>query len=198
MDDSFAPLLAELEHVADLEVPWYVAGGWAIDLFVGQVTREHQDVDLVVSRRHQHTVYQHLADRGWYMIIPHPDGLTGKGTIEPWDGTPLVLPAHQVLADDEDGHRIEFLLCEIDEGLWRSRRNPEVTMPTVRMALTTSDGIRYLAPEIVLLYKARLGRAWDDADFETALSRMSAGQRDWLFHALEEAHPGHPWLERLV
>ena len=51
MDPSFAPLRAELEHVADLPVPWYVAGGWAIDLFVGQVTRDHQDVDLVIGRR---------------------------------------------------------------------------------------------------------------------------------------------------
>ena len=197
MDASFAALRAELEHVADLPVPWYVAGGWAIDLFVGHVTREQQDVDLVIGRLHQRAVYQHLADRDWYTIVPHPDGLIGKGTIEPWDGTPLMLPAHQILADDEDGRRIEFLLSEIDEGLWRSRRNPEVTMPTVRMALTTSDGIRYLAPEIVLLYKARLGRTWDEADFETALPEMTVGQRAWLFDALEAEHPGHPWLERL-
>lgn len=197
MDPSFAPLRAELEHVADLPVPWYVAGGWAIDLFVGQVTRDHQDVDLVIGRRHQHTVYLHLADRVWSMIVPHPDGLTDKGTIELWDGSLLVLPAHQILADDEHGHRIEFLLSEIDEGRWRSRRNPEATMPTVRMALTTSDGIRYLVPEIVLLYKAKLGRAWDEADFEAALPEMSVGQRGWLFHALEAEHPEHPWLDRL-
>ncbi len=197
MDSSFAPLRAELEHVAGLPVPWYLAGGWAIDVFVGRVTRQHQDVDLVIGRLHQRTVYQHLADRAWYMIVPHPDGLTGKGTIEVWDGTPLELPAHQILAEDEHGHRIEFLLSEIDEGLWRSSRNPEVTMPTVRMALTTSDGIRYLAPEIVLLYKAKLGRTWDEVDFDTALPEMSVGQRDWLSHALEEEQPGHPWLDRL-
>ena len=70
-------------------------------------------------------------------------------------------------------------------------------MPTVRMALTTSDGIRYLAPEIVLLYKAKLGRTWDEVDFDTALPEMSVGQRDWLSHALEEEQPGHPWLDRL-
>ena len=88
-------------------------------------------------------------------------------------------------------------MSEIDEGVWRSRRNPGVTMTTVRMALTTSDGIRYLAPEIVLLYKANLGRTWDEADFNTALPEMSVGQRDWLFHALEAEHPEHPWLDRL-
>ncbi|GMQ85991.1 MAG: hypothetical protein BMS9Abin07_1562 [Acidimicrobiia bacterium] len=198
MDPSFASLWSELEPVADLGVPWYVAGGWAIDLFVGRVTREHKDVDLVISRHHQHTAHQHLGDRDWYMIVPHPDGLTDRGRIEPWDGKRLVPPAHQILADDQDGHRIEFLLSEIDQGLWRSRRTPEVTMPAQQMALSTSDGIRYLTPEIVLLYKAKLMRAWDDADFETALLEMDLAQRHWLFHALEQSHPGHPWTSRLL
>ena len=40
------------EHVAErlaaLRCPWYVAGGWAIDLFLGEQTREHEDVEIAV------------------------------------------------------------------------------------------------------------------------------------------------------
>ena len=30
--------------------PWWIAGGWAIDLFLGKVTREHEDVDVAILR----------------------------------------------------------------------------------------------------------------------------------------------------
>lgn len=197
MAGTFHPLTEHLSPVTELPVPWYVAGGWAIDLFVDRVTRDHQDVDLVIARDDQRAAFEHLSDRTWSKIVPHPEGLTGRGTIEAWDGEPLSLPTHQILADSEDGFRIEFLLSEIDRGLWRSRRNPEVTMPLETMGRTTIDGIRYVTPEIVLLYKAKHLRHWDEADFATALPEMTLAQRHWPFHALEAQHPGHPWTARL-
>jgi hypothetical protein len=197
MDPAFAPLSEQLRSVRDLPVPWYVAGGWAIDLFVGRVTRVHQDVDLAISRADQRAVFDHLPDRTWSMIVPHPHGLVGSGTIEPWHGETLDLPVHEILTGGEDSHRIEFLLAEIDDGVWRSRRNPKVTMPVTTMATATADGVRYLAPEIVLLHKAEHLRTWDEVDFDSALPELSLGRRHWLFHALEESHPGHPWMVRL-
>ncbi len=197
MDAAFKPLVDQLFHVEELPVPWYVAGGWAIDLFMGGVTRDHHDVDLAIARADQRAAYAHITDRTWSKIVPHPEGLIDMGTVAPWDGTRLSLPTHQILADDDDGHRIEFLLSEIGPIEWRSRRNLEVTMPMSTMALTSDDDIRYLAPEIVLLYKASLMREWDEADFETALPELFLGQRHWLFHALDQEQPGHPWMERL-
>jgi hypothetical protein len=196
MARTFHPLIEHLSPVIELPVPWYVAGGWAIDLFVDRVTRDHQDVDLVIARDDQRAAFEHLPGRTWSKIVPHPDGLTGEGTIEPWDGEPLSLPIHQILADDEDD-RIEFLLSEIEGGLWRSRRAPEVTLPVETMGRTTTDGVRYITPEIVLLYKAKHMREWDEADFTTALPEMTLAQRHWLYHALEQQHPGHPWTARL-
>ncbi len=197
MDDAFKPLADELSHVEGLSVPWYVAGGWAIDLFVGRVTRDHHDVDLAIARADQRTAYDHITDRTWSKIVPHAEGLTDKGTIEPWDGALLSLPTHQIVADDDHGHRIEFLLNEIGPIEWRSRRNLEVTMPLSTMSLITDDGVRYLTPEIVLLYKAKHMRGWDEADFETALPQLYLAERHWLFHALEQEEPGHPWMKRL-
>ena len=197
MESSFKPLADQLGHVEGLPVPWYVAGGWAIDLFLGRVTRDHHDVDVAIARSDQRAAYEHITDRTWSKIVPHPEGLAGMGTIEPWDGTRLSLPTHQILADDEDGHRIEFLLNEIGPIEWRSRRSAEVTMPLATMALTADDGVRYLTPEIVLLYKAKHMREWDEADFEVMLPDLYLGQRHWLYHALEEEQPGHPWMARL-
>ena len=33
-----------------VDAPWWIAGGWAIDLFVGTQTRAHKDLDLGVRR----------------------------------------------------------------------------------------------------------------------------------------------------
>jgi hypothetical protein len=197
MDDGFASLSDQLAHLDGLAVPWYVAGGWAIYCFVGRVTRDHQDVDLAISRDDQGAVHDHFPDREWSMIVPHPEGLANQGTIEPWDGEPLALPVHQILADDADGNRIEFLLNEIDDRVWRSRRHPGVTMPVAAMTLTSKEGVPYLAPEIVLLFKAKHMREWDEADFDTALPELDLGRRHWLYHALEGQEPGHPWMEPL-
>ena len=39
--------------LAGVDVPWAVAAGWAIDLFLGHQRREHDDLELAVpaSRR---------------------------------------------------------------------------------------------------------------------------------------------------
>lgn len=59
------------------------------------------------------------------------------------------------------------------------------------------DGIRYLNPEIVLLYNARLWRAKDDPDFEATLPVLSASARHWLREALGRVAPDHAWLSGL-
>ena len=41
---------------AELDAPWWIAGGWAIDLFLGRQTREHEDIDVQILRRDQHAV----------------------------------------------------------------------------------------------------------------------------------------------
>lgn len=44
-----------------LGCPWWLAGGWAIDLHIGYVTRVHEDIDVLVLREDQLRVQQHLA-----------------------------------------------------------------------------------------------------------------------------------------
>jgi len=46
-----------------LPVRWWIAGGQAIDLFIGSSTRPHQDVDVAVLRPDQLAVQAHLD--GW-------------------------------------------------------------------------------------------------------------------------------------
>jgi hypothetical protein len=51
--DELSPAAAAMTRVG---VPWAFAGGWAIDLWFGEQTRPHHDVEVVVHRRDQEAV----------------------------------------------------------------------------------------------------------------------------------------------
>jgi Aminoglycoside-2''-adenylyltransferase len=42
--------------LSGLTVPWWITGGWAIDLAVGHVTRDHSDVNVMMLERDEHAL----------------------------------------------------------------------------------------------------------------------------------------------
>ncbi len=55
-----------------------------------------------------------------------------------------------------------------------------------------ADGIRYLNPEVALLFKARQLRRKDEIDLANAWPLMTGGQRTWLREAVHRAYgPDH-------
>jgi hypothetical protein len=44
-----------------LDVRWWIAGGWALDLFIGAQTRPHADLDIGILRRDVGEVLRHLS-----------------------------------------------------------------------------------------------------------------------------------------
>lgn len=59
---------AGLEH-------WFF-GGWAVDLWVGRLTRPHDDIDVLVWRHDEASVHKALSGAGW-MHTPTPEDLVG-------------------------------------------------------------------------------------------------------------------------
>jgi hypothetical protein len=56
------------------------------------------------------------------------------------------------------------------------------------------EGIRYLKPEVVLAYKAKLARPKDDVDLDAPGRCWTATSGAWLLGTVERLHPGHRWL----
>ena len=54
--------------------------------------------------------------------------------------------------------------------------------------------IRYLAREVLLLYKAKSVRPNDQADFERVAPKLDTADRSWLCDSLAKTAPGHSWL----
>ena len=60
------------------------------------------------------------------------------------------------------------------------------------------DGVPYQAPQVGLLFKAKLGRDKDEGDLSDCWPRLDDDARRWLREALELTSPGHPWSARLT
>jgi Aminoglycoside-2''-adenylyltransferase len=173
-------LLEVAESLGHLRAPFYFSGGWAIDLHLGRVTRDHHDIDALVMRRDHLGLHKALKQFSLKKIIPHPDGMPNLGTIIQWPpGERLELPVHQINAyrAGEAEPAFEVMLAESSDGEWIFRRNPKIRMPISAMGFHPLWGLPYLAPEIVLLFKAKHLEPRDRIDFSNALPALSADAR---------------------
>lgn len=178
---------------------WWIAGGWAIELFTG-TPRPHDDLDIGVLAADLPLLRRHLA-----------------GLLDVWAAasgtlTPLVpldrpgAPADEIMPaggtqvwtrrDAASPWEYDILLSPGDAESWVCKRDTSMRMPWAE-ALWEHDGIFCLRPEIQLLYKAKGDRAKDHADLLTALPRLNDAQRGWLTTHLERLHPDHRWLRDL-
>ena len=172
--------------------PWFIAGGWAVDLFLGEVTRPHDDIEIAILRRDQSALHAHLRGWRWEKVL---DDERSPWRRDEW----LELPVFELYAANERAEppQLEVLLNEARGRVWVFRRNAHVTRPLAACYLTTPAGIPFLGPEIVLLYKSKQPRAKDEQDFGAVVARLEAERRAWLRSALLLCDAGHHWLNRL-
>lgn len=177
---------------APLGIAWWVAGGEAIDLFVGRSTRAHGDLDLAMLRRDVDRL--RILGGEWDVHIAR------DGRLTQWDGELLADDMHQfwVRRMGARAWAFEVLLEYTDGDEWLFRRDHRVRRPIREIGRQASSGVPVLAPEICLLYKAA-HTDWERnaLDFEVTAPLLSGEERKWLRHSLDMAAPGHPWIDRL-
>lgn len=171
--------------------PWCVAGGWAIDLFLGGQTREHHDIEVSVGPQGFEEV--RLALAGHELLV------VGDGLARPLSGQALAAH-HQTWVRDPatSAWRLDLFREPWESDTWVFRRDPRVRLPLGRAIAQTPEAIPYLRPEIVLLFKAKAPSAKDEADRAVALPHLDEPSRAWLGEALRLVHPGHDWLAELA
>jgi len=168
--------------------PWYVAAGWALDLFRGVQTREHGDIEIAVPA----AGFPEVRDRFPGYVF---DG-AGSGCIWEDASSEVLAAVHQTwLREPATGNYLLDVFREPHDGdTWVCRRDATIRLPYSDIIQFSQDGIPYLAPELVLLFKAKHVRPKDQADFDETLPHMTSAQRATLADLLDRVHPGHPWL----
>jgi hypothetical protein len=172
-----------------VDVDWWVAGGLAIDLFLGWESRQHADIDLEMFRKDREALFD-VFD-GWELFF------VSEGSLTRWyPGDPVDAPVFGVwgrpYTDAPWG--VEVMLADGDGDTWRFRRDNEISLPRESLTSTTADGVRYCTPEVQLLYKSKQARPKDDVDLARCLGAMTTLQRTWLRNAVARTSPHHPWV----
>jgi uncharacterized protein (DUF952 family) len=189
-----------VEVMAGYRRPWWVAGGWALDLVLGHKTRPHADLEISVLAGDQRALFDHL--RGWDLRLAAPGQAFPR-----WDGSRIQSPFHQVWARRGPGRpstpeefaatMLGFLLEQSRADRWVFRRHTGVSRLLHQVGVITTGGVPVIAPEVALLFKAKAPRFKDQRDFDRVLPHLDRATRSWLASALDQAHPGHPWHARL-
>ena len=187
--DAWTPAEAA-RHLDQLAAPWFVTAGWALDLFLGRQTREHDDLEIGVPSDRFADVRHSLADFELVVI--------GNGMAWPLDPGSLAQHHQTWVRDRATGSwRMDVFREPWDGDVWTCRRDARIRLPAARLISRTSDGIPYAQPEVVLLFKAKAARPKDEEDFATVLPHLDVDRRRWLHDALTLVHPGHRWLDVL-
>lgn len=177
---------------SSVDASWWVAGGLALDLFLGCSTRRHEDLDVGVLRRDVAAILAALSS--WDVFAAH------DGTLTPLRPGQLPQPGVDTLwcrPDPSAPWTLELMLDESYEDMWLFRRAPEIHRPLSEVVRFSPAGLPYLAPEIQLLYKAKQLRDRDVADFNRTVPHMDIDSREWLLRALLVVHPHHEWIDVL-
>jgi len=195
-DQNWVPLSVQevFRLFSSFKIPWWIAGGWALDLFLGKQTREHLDIDILILRKDQ--LYLQKKLENWILFR------TQSPDLDFWKKNEfLQSPVNSIWVKDkiDSPFRFEIMLMDTERNEWIYRRDKRIRGKIRELGLRTKDGIPYLKPEIQLLYKGgRNFREKDLQDFLTVKSSLDKKQKDWLVNALNMQFPDvHRWIEIL-
>ena len=195
-----------------------ICGGFAVDLFLGYESRKHGDIDILAYWNDRNAIILYMQSKGYEVYEMLGGGKAHHITdinvqkyekrnifcmMKDCELVHLYPTDEQEIYDIEFIHIgqtklnfIEFLFNHKDETYFLYARNKEIKRE-LNKAILYENGTRYLAPELLLLYKSTdTERDGYQQDFELSISKMSQEQKQWLNSSLKIMNPdGHKWLE---
>ncbi|TDD42651.1 hypothetical protein E1263_42115 [Kribbella antibiotica] len=179
--------------LAGTRARWCVVGGWALDLFRGRQTREHEDLEIATPLWDFDLLRERLSGYEFFVA--------GREGFWPVDGAgPAYFEYQQTFVrDPSTGRWRADVMRTPDDGVhWICALDRSIRLPYDEAVARTPDGIPYLRPELVLLFKGLQTRPKDQVDFEATAPLLSEAARRWLRAALADASgEEHPWITLL-
>lgn len=193
--DLWTPLSLQsvVAMFANAPFQWAIAGGYAIEQFVGASFRPHGDIDVMIFRDEQIMAQAWL--RGWELFAADP-----PGTLRKWlDNEYLQHGIHDIWGYQTGAGiwQLQLMLIDADKQEWVSRRDPRIRGNRHDL-ITHYNGIPCIRVEVQLMYKAKGLRPKDALDFQACLSLLNSEAKQWLRDSLLLLYPqGHAWLRDL-
>jgi len=201
------PVMRLADLMSSYPRAWSLCGGWAIDAWLGRISRAHGDVDLSVFDADHQQLFDHL--KGW-QLISH-SSVEDDGSTGPWDGRRLPVPSHIHARSPKDaGPLPEDGVCEPAKGWWLDiqidglhgdecvlKQEPRVSLPIHDANRMTPWLVPASSPEVLLFFKALQPRRRDWSDFVALMPQLSTSQNAWLRDAIARVDAEHPWVQAL-
>lgn len=172
--------------------PWCIVGGWALDLWHDKKTRAHDDLEFTILRDDLDVFRRELSDMEFYTV--------NDGVLEllAADREPA-MEIFQIWCFDRAAGcwRVDMMIEPGTDDSWVYKRDPQIRRSRTEMVALTADGIPYLNPSAVLLFKAKHCRPKDEEDFANAVPKLPLSGCQWLRDCLERLHPDHEWAKVL-
>lgn len=180
------------ELLDDLDAPWWIVGGWAIEAFTNR-QRAHGDLDVCVLACDVPKLLEHFIDT-------HHVWAVGAGAMCPVLAVDQKLPRwlyqFWIRESATDPWLLDISITPDRDGQWVFRRDKTYVRDLESVTWSANDGITYQNPEITLAFKAAHTRQKDTDDLRNALPILDPAARAWLVDTIARLYPGHSWLEQ--
>jgi hypothetical protein len=190
----WAPLTVEeaTSLLANAPLRWWISGGHALELYMGERWRTHEDLDIGICRRDAGAVHSWL--QGWEGYV------AAGGQLSRWDGRELHAGRHEnnvwFRRPSDETWAFDLTVNEGNQHKWIYRRDHSVTRPWDSAVRVAQSGIPYLAPELQLLFKSKGPRGKDHVDAEQVIPALGHLERLFLVDHLDAGHPWRNLLQR--
>lgn len=169
-----------------LNINWAICGGDAIDLFVGEQTRNHKDLDVAVFWEDRKQIIEYMLQHKWRVFEPDNGRLreitNNSNDLMKEDNLWCLTPncksydikhlehnfydIQPLMNNQETLDFIEFLFNKKDNHYFYYKRNHQIKLQLEQAILYSKNEIPFLAPEMVLLYKSIFIRFLDKLEHQ--------------------------------
>jgi len=189
MDYISDPQLYRIEQIMHGSTfPWYIAGGWSIDLALGRKTRNHKDMDIVVYREYLQDVLDFFYKWDIGVAIP------GEHRLEAVLDMTSIQPPQYCLHISNGQDFVEVLITDTQDEAVIFRRNTNIKMGFADFIRTDNNNRLFVTPEWQLLFKSKDPRIEDQQDFMNSVPALSSKQKSWLCESIRKMNKNHSWI----
>lgn len=164
--------LKQIMHDADFD--WYLAGGIALDEFLGRKTRNHEDIDILVNFKYLERILDFFKN---YKVYTARNGSLSLSSFNEINSTDSLW----IAKDDEESFIIQILFFEEEAGHWVYKRENDIWKRIEDIYFVKND-MKIIQPEIQLLYKMNSSNVRDKDlyDYHNVYPVLEERQRAWL------------------
>ena len=195
-----------------------ICGGFALDLFLGKTVRKHGDIDICVYQEDRAKIIDYMINIGWnvyefcgngiiHLLSSGSDSVHIGNLMCVYDDCELLTTN---ITDKKNYFHHNFLSIGITklnymEFLFNDRHNGKTIFDKdfnverdTGKAFLKLNGLKYLAPEIILYFKANNPELKNNIDFDTTVNFLNDDQKTWLKQSVIRKHgDNHFWLSKI-